>query len=74
MKNKKIITFKEASKNATDCLYYPDGVYQYQIKGVYHLIIDGKDVLDGLNADNCYYYTESVYKYQINGVWCLGYK
>ena len=42
---------------------YRDGVYEYQTADGVHLIIGGKDVLDGLDAKYCDYHGEGVYSY-----------
>lgn len=61
-----ILTIEEA-RLQSDFIDYGNGVYEYKVNAICHLIINGVDVLVGKNADSCCYHGNGVYKYRVNG-------
>ena len=55
-KSHTILTLKEAREQAAWCYSYPNGDYKYRLEGekYYHLIRDGKNLLEGLKVVWCY--------------------
>tara|TARA_R110000851_G_scaffold135573_1_gene271042 strand:+ start:944 stop:1489 length:546 start_codon:yes stop_codon:yes gene_type:complete len=50
---------------------YPDGSTQYEKDGIWSLIINDIDVLEGLNATYCHMWEDNSYEYKANGIWSL---
>jgi len=68
-KEHKILSLEEAKKEAADCCSYDNGDYKYRTQyktenGYYHLIRDGKDLLENKKAVDCFSYDNGDYKYR----------
>ena len=66
---KPILTLKEARKKEVLCCSFPNGDYRYKLKGekYYHLIRNGKNLLEGLKAVDCYSCLNGDYWYKLKG-------
>lgn len=66
---KKIYSLKEIKElelkySDVHCYDYENGNYSYKIRGYKHLIVNGKDVLEGLEALELQYYNVNDYAYK----------
>ena len=64
-KENKILSLEEAEKEAIWCHSYDNGDYGYITEdSYYHLIRNGKNLLEGKEAVNCWSYRNGDYEYR----------
>ena len=67
----KILTIEDCKRLWVIYHSYSNGDYEYEVDGIWHLIRDGKDLLEGLNAYYFYSYDNGDYTYKVDGIWHL---